>query len=136
MKLPFFSRAKSPADPSPAATVVQNMLRELPELIAVAVGDVSTGRTLASHTTAKGFNPAVAVTYNAAVIREKRKATVALQLTTEHIDDILITLTTQLHLLRVTPDGQSFLYLVVSQKEINLAIARAVLRQQAELFAQ
>ena len=54
----------------------------------------------------------------------------ALALTDERIDDILVTLSSQLHLLQLTTDSSRFIYLAVSAQYTNLAIAREVLRAQ------
>ncbi|UOQ66537.1 hypothetical protein [Hymenobacter volaticus] len=119
-----------PAAPDPlAARVVQQVLLELPELLAVAVVDVASGTSLAAHSTAT-INPNTAASFNAEVVRQKQKAMAALELTDERIDDILITLSSQLHLLQLTPDSSRFIYLVVSAQYTNLGIAREVLRAQ------
>jgi predicted regulator of Ras-like GTPase activity (Roadblock/LC7/MglB family) len=118
------------ATPDPLANqVVQQVLAELPGLLAVAVVDVASGMSLAAHSTAT-INPDTAATYNAEVVKQKQKAMAALLLTDERIDDILITLSSQLHLLQLTPDGRRFIYLVVSAQNTNLGIARQVLRAQ------
>lgn len=119
-----------PTTPDPlAAQVVQQVLDELPELLAVAVVDVASGTNLAAHATA-AIEPSTAASFNAEVVKLKQKAMAALQLTGECLDDILITLSSQLHLLQLTPDGSRFIYLVVGTQSTNLGIARAVLRAQ------
>ena len=54
----------------------------------------------------------------------------ALKLTDEKLEDILITLSNQIHLLKLT-NNNKFIYLVVNSKDTNLAIAREVLRSHA-----
>jgi predicted regulator of Ras-like GTPase activity (Roadblock/LC7/MglB family) len=110
--------------------VVDNILQELPSAIAVAVVDVNTGMALASHSNSPNFNPDSAAAYNSEVVRQKRRAMSALKLTNESLDDILITLTTQLHLIKIVGSGDHFIYLAVNARDTNLAIARAVLREQ------
>lgn len=124
--------------PNPlAAQVVLNILTELPGLLAVAVVDVESGTSLASHSNSLAINPATAAVYNAEVVKHKQKAMAALQLSDETIEDILITLSSQLHLLKVTEDGGRFIYLAVNAHDTNLGIAREVLRAQAhQLEAQ
>lgn len=124
------SSSTQPIAPDPlAAQVVQQVLAELPELLAVAVVDVTSGASLAAHATA-AIEPSTAASFNAEVVKLKQKAMTALKLTDEHLDDILITLSSQLHLLQLTPDGSRFIYLVVATQSTNLGIARAVLREQ------
>jgi hypothetical protein len=119
---------------TPAGQAVQNIIDELPQLIAVAIVEVSSGMCLASHSNSPTLNPETAAAYNTEVVKQKQKAMGALKLTNEKIDDILITLTTQIHLINLLDDGRKFIYLVVKQRDTNLAIARDVLRQQAEVF--
>ncbi|WP_245327376.1 hypothetical protein [Hymenobacter fodinae] len=125
-------KAPKPLAPDPLATqVVRNVLTELPGLLAVAVVDVASGNSLASHTNSPAINPATAATFNAEVVKLKQKAMTALQLSDETIEDILITLSSQLHLLKITENGERFIYLVVNSLDTNLGIAREVLRAQA-----
>lgn len=119
---------------TPAGQAVQNIIDALPGLIAVAVVDVESGMTLASHSNNPAFNPETAAAYNTEVVKQKKKAMTALKLTGETIDDVLITLTTQLHLIKLVGNGDKFIYLAVNSRETNLAIARDVVRSQGELL--
>ncbi|RZK31851.1 MAG: hypothetical protein EOO63_03100 [Hymenobacter sp.] len=116
-----------------AGQAVQNILNDLPSLMAVAVVDMSSGMSLASHTNSS-INPDTAAAYNTEVVKQKQKAISALKLQGEAIDDILITLTNQLHLLKLVNDGKKFIHLVVNSRDTNLAIAREVVRAQVELL--
>lgn len=137
MKVPFLSRLQAFAnsgttpvsgqEEAKAAQMVKDVLAALPELLAVAVIDVERGQALASYSSVRELNPAKAAPYNAEVVRQKRRALEALQLPNEKIEDILITMREQLHLLRVTHDGRQILYLAVHSQDTNLAIARSVL---------
>jgi predicted regulator of Ras-like GTPase activity (Roadblock/LC7/MglB family) len=117
----------------PAGQAVQNILNDLPGLLAVAVVDISSGMSLASHTNSS-INPDTAAAYNTEVVKQKQKAIAALKLQGEAIDDVLITLTSQLHLLKLVNDGKKFIYLVVNPRDTNLAIAREVVRAQTDLL--
>jgi predicted regulator of Ras-like GTPase activity (Roadblock/LC7/MglB family) len=118
---------------TPAGQAVQNILNDLPGLLAVAVVDISSGMSLASHTNSS-INPDTAAAYNTEVVKQKQKAISALKLQGEGIDDVLITLTNQLHLLKLVNDGKKFIHLVVNPRDTNLAIAREVVRGQADLL--
>jgi len=118
---------------TPAGQAVQNILNDLPGLMAIAVVDISSGMSLASHSNSN-INPDTAAAYNTEVVKQKQKAMAALKLQGETMDDILITLTNQLHLIKLVGEGKKFIYLVVNSRETNLAIAREVLRAQVELL--
>ncbi|SHJ38390.1 hypothetical protein SAMN02745146_2986 [Hymenobacter daecheongensis DSM 21074] len=137
MNLPFLSRLQALATPAAtpskgnrqkAEATVAALRAELPELLAVAVIDLERGEALASFSSVAGLSPAKAAPYNAEVVRQKRRALEALQLQGEKIEDILITLREQLHLLRISHNEQEVLYLAVNSHDTNLAIARAVLQ--------
>ncbi|WP_345226611.1 hypothetical protein [Hymenobacter koreensis] len=117
-----------------AGQAVQNIINELPQLLAVAIVDTTSGMTLASHTNSPALNPDTAAAYNTEVVKQKQKAMAALKLQGEQIDDILITLTNQLHLINLIDGGKKFIYLAVNARDTNLAIARDVLRQQVDLL--
>ena len=119
---------------TPAGQAVQNFLNDLPGLMAVAIVDINSGMSLASHSNS-GINPETAAAYNTEVVKQKLKAMNALKLQGETIDDILITLTNQLHLIKLVGDSKKFIYLVVNSRDTNLAIAREVVRAQNDLLA-
>jgi hypothetical protein len=125
--LPIMAYSKN----NPAGQTVDAIITDLPGLMAVAVVDVTSGMALASHTNSPSINPETAAAYNTEVVKQKQKAMSALKLTGENIEDILITLTNQLHLLKLNAAGNKFIYLVVNSRETNLAIAREVLRSHA-----
>ena len=116
---------------SPAGQAVEAIITDLPSLMAVAVVDITSGMALASHSNSPAINPETAAAYNTEVVKQKQKAMSALKLQGETIEDILITLTNQLHLLKLNPAGSKFIYLVVNSRDTNLAIAREVLRSHA-----
>lgn len=116
---------------NPAGKVVDGVLNDLPGLLAVAVVDMGSGMSLASHSNSPAINPDTAAAYNTEVVKQKQKAMSALKLTGENIEDILFTLSNQLHLIRLASSGSKFIYLVVSTRDTNLAIAREVLREHA-----
>jgi hypothetical protein len=117
---------------SPAGKAVQGIIADLPSLMAVAVVDVTSGMSLASHTNTPSINPDTAAAYNTEVVKQKQKAMSALKLTGEKIEDILISLTNQFHLLKLSDNGTKFIYLVVNPRDTNLAIAREVLRNHVD----
>ena len=119
---------------SPAGKTVQEIIDSLPSLMAVAVVDIQSGMALASHSNVASLNPETAAAYNTEVVKQKQKAMSALKLQDEKIEDILMTLTNQMHLIKLSADGKKFIYLVANSRDTNLAIARDVMRQGAEML--
>jgi len=114
---------------SPKQTI-QEILAELPTLLAVAVVETETGMPLASHTNIADFDIETAAAYNTEVVKAKLKAIQALKLN-QTVQDILLTLTDQLHLLKLSSDGKLFVYLAVNSRDTNLAQARQILKAHA-----
>jgi len=111
-----------------AEAMLQRVLTDLPEVLVAAVVQLASGQALATYATAREFNLPKVCEHNAEVIRQTQQALKALQLPEEQIEDVLITLSGQLHLLRLLPSGRQLLYVVVDSHDTNLALARAVMQ--------
>jgi hypothetical protein len=112
---------------SSAKQTVQEILAELPTLLAVAVVETETGMALAAHSNLSNFDIDTAAAYNTEVVKQKLKAIAALKLN-QTIQDILLTLTDQLHVLKLSAKGDKFIYLAVNARDTNLAVARQILK--------
>ncbi|UOQ52353.1 hypothetical protein [Hymenobacter cellulosivorans] len=113
---------------------VQDILSELPTLLAVAVVETETGMPLASHANIADFDIETAAAYNTEVVKAKLKAIQALKLN-QKVQDILLTLTDQLHLLKLSSDGDMFIYLAVNARDTNLAQARQILKAHSAVLS-
>ena len=113
------------------ATVLRHLLAELPDLLLAAVLDLTTGQLLASYAAEADYQPARPAAA-AAALRQLEAGLAAQPQSGEELQELLLTLPTQLHLLRRLPGGQRFLYLVVEVRDTNLALARQLMQQAAE----
>lgn len=101
-------------------------LRDLDGYIASALVDTESGMLLAGDGT--GVDLELAAAGNAEVVRAKRKVANALKLN-DTVEDILISLTKQYHVIRPLESNQKlFLYVVLDRSKSNLAMARHDLR--------
>jgi hypothetical protein len=115
-----------------AEAVVRQVVQELPDFMTVAIVDAASGRILAGQWAGHSGGAVEVAAANAEIVQQTRLAIEALQLGPEEmLEDILITLRRQLHLLRVLPNQNWLLYLAVRTQDTNLALARAVLRNMA-----
>jgi hypothetical protein len=100
--------------------------------VGASLVDWDSGMSLGALGGGKYLDLDVAAAGNTEVIRAKMRTMESLRLD-DTIDDILITLTKQYHLIRLLKSSRSdqglFLYLVLDRQKANLALARHQLRQ-------
>jgi hypothetical protein len=112
---------------------IETSLKELMEIdgaIGVALVDFESGMALGTLGGGKYLDLEVAAAGNTEVVRAKMRTMGSLGLDDE-IEDILITLGKQYHLIRpVTDQGMSlFIYLALDRAKANLALARLHLKR-------
>lgn len=108
------------------AKLALDALRSIDGYVASALVDSDSGMMLSGDGTA--INLEVAAAGNTEVIRAKRKVAANLKLN-DAIEDFLITLSKQYHLIRPLESNQKlFLYVVLDRAKSNLAMARHELR--------
>jgi hypothetical protein len=110
---------------------LKEMMAGIEGAVGAAVVDYTSGMALGTLGGGKDLDLTVAAAGNTDVIRAKVRTMELLGLKSQ-IEDILITLGTQYHLIRLVT-GRSgnglFLYLVIDKERSNLAMARHVLKR-------
>ncbi|TPN84594.1 hypothetical protein [Aquimarina algicola] len=106
----------------------EDIKSNVPGYVAVSVTEVSTGVCYVSHSNKDDFDPEIASAYNLEVVKAKYKAIDALGLSSK-IQDIIITLTDQIHIIDVSENGEYFIYLAVDTSNANLGMTRALLKK-------
>ncbi len=102
--------------------------------IGVALVDYTSGMTLGTRGGSNDLDMAVAAAGNTDVVRAKLRALEMLKIT-EPIEDILITLDTQYHVIRPLSgrgNERLFLYVALAKSRANLALARHQIRRVEE----
>ena len=120
------------------SSMTSNLTKSLAEImtmsgaLAAALVDYRSGMCLAQ--VGSGLNLDLAAAGNTEVVRAKLKTIEMLGLR-RGIEDILITLVDQYHLIRLVPNSQGlFLYLVLDKEKGNLALARFKLSEIERLL--
>lgn len=117
---------------------IQPILEELRStggFIAAALVDATSGMMMGSVTGATDFDIEVAAAVNTGVVKAKMKAIEALNLD-EQIEDILISLDSQYHLIRpLKCEPYIFVYLAVDRRQANLALCRMAMALTEEKLA-
>lgn len=99
---------------------------EIDGAVAVALVDGSNGMAIATAGNPANLDLTVAAAGNTNVMKAKQKTMKELGLKDE-IEDVLITLSTQYHMIRPLTDSSGkglFVYLVLTKDKANLAMAR------------
>lgn len=105
-------------------------LRKLDGFLAAALVDSSSGMMLESTSSGSDFPIEIAAAANTEVVRAKLKAMDAIGMADERIEDILISLQTQYHLIRpLESNREIFIYLSLERDRANLALARLTLKR-------
>ncbi len=120
-----------PGTPSgPAEVALHYLLAELPELLLAAVLDLPTGQLLATYAAERGCQPSLLAAPVAAVVQLLQQQSPA----SEQPAEVLLTLASQLHLVRLRPGSQQVLFLAIGSHDTNLALLRQLAENAVQLL--
>lgn len=109
--------------------VLEKISQDMNGFIAASLVDLDSGMTLAIKASRTEFDLTAASAYNSELVKQKLKIMRTLGLSGT-IEDMLITLTDQIHLVKLVGPN-TFLYLAVDKKLSNIALVRSVVNRHA-----
>jgi len=108
---------------------LKDMSGDLPGFIAASLVDLDSGMTLGAFSSQDDFDISAASAFNSEMVKQKRKIMLALGLTSD-LEDMLITLSDQIHLIRIV-SPTTFIYLAADRQGSNIAIVRSAVAKYA-----
>ena len=102
--------------------------KNIPGYVAVAVTEIKSGISYYSDSSVSSFDPELASAFNLEVVKAKLNAISALGLE-QNIDNIMITLTNQIHIIDISENNEYFIYLAVDSTKANLGMTKALLNK-------
>ncbi|MBF2092113.1 hypothetical protein H1R85_06275 [Flavobacterium psychrophilum] len=106
----------------------EELKKNVSGFIAVAVTEIKSGVSYYSLSVDKNFDPELAAAFNLEVVKAKLNAINALGLN-QSIDDILINLSSQIHIIDISENNEYFIYLAVDASKSNLGMTKALLNK-------
>ncbi|KQO24866.1 hypothetical protein ASF10_06735 [Flavobacterium sp. Leaf82] len=107
----------------------EDLKKNVPGFIAVSVAEIKSGMSYYSQSALSDFDPELASAFNLEVVKAKMNAIKALNLNGQVIDNVMITLTSQIHIIDVSDNGEYFIYLAVDSTRANLGMTKSILNK-------
>lgn len=104
---------------------LNEIANDLGGFIGASIVDLDTGMSLASTSRYSNFDLDVAAAYNSEMVKSKFKAMDALHIAPGSLQDMLLTLEDQFHLIKIL-DNNLFVYVAAFSAQTNLALMRTV----------
>lgn len=108
--------------------LIESIANDVNGFIGASVVDIESGMPLASATRRPDFDLDVASAYNSEMVKAKLKTIAALGINAK-LEDMLLTLDSQLHLVKMI-NSTTFLYLAADRQSTNLALLRSAVNRQ------
>jgi len=113
----------------------EDLKKNVPGFIAVSVAEIASGMSYYSQSVVADFDPELASAYNLEVVKAKMNAIKALGLKGQVIDNIMITLSSQIHIIDVSDNQEYFIYLAVDSTKVNLGMTKSILNKYKKEIA-
>lgn len=113
----------------------EDLKKNVPGFIAVSVAEIASGMSYYSQSVVADFDPELASAYNLEVVKAKMNAIKALNLHGQVVDNIMITLSSQMHIIDVSDNQQYFIYLAVDSTKANLGMTKSILNKYKKEIA-
>ncbi|WP_347052103.1 hypothetical protein [Flavobacterium olei] len=113
----------------------EDLKKNVPGFIAVSVAEIATGMSYYSVSVLPDFDPELASAFNLEVVKAKMNAIKALNLQGQVIDNVMITLTSQIHIIDVSDNQDYFIYLAVDSTKANLGMTKSILNKYKKEIA-
>jgi hypothetical protein len=106
----------------------EDIKKNVPGFIAVSIAEIQSGISYFSLSAIPEFDPELASSFNLEVVKAKMNAISVLGLN-QSIDNIMITLTSQIHIIDISDNEEYFIYLAVDSSKANLGMTKALLNK-------
>ena len=113
----------------------EDLKKNVPGFIAVSVAEIASGMSYYSQSVVANFDPELASAYNLEVVKAKINSIKALNLNGQVVDNIMITLSSQIHIIDVSDNQQYFIYLAVDSTKANLGMTKSILNKYKKEIA-
>lgn len=113
----------------------EDLKKNVPGFIAVSVAEIASGMSYYSQSVVADFDPELASAYNLEVVKAKMNAIKALGLQGQVIDNVMITLSSQIHIIDVSDNQEYFIYLAVDSTKANLGMTKSILNKYKKEIA-
>lgn len=115
-------------------SMLEALADDVSGFIGASIVDLESGMPLASISRRPNFDLEVASAYNSEMVKGKNKTIRALGLNSK-LEDMLLTLNDQLHLIKLMSDTV-FLYVAADRQSTNLALLRSAVNRQSAAYSE
>lgn len=113
----------------------EDLEKNVPGFIAVSIAEIQSGMSYYSLSAVPDFDPELASAFNLEVVKAKMNAVSALGLKNQVVSDIMITLTSQIHIIDISDNNLYMIYLAVDSTKANLGMTKSILNKYKKEIA-